>query len=240
MAIQMTGVTDRHLYSVSTNFSQSTVPFSISVWINATWNGGRRLSFVGMYDGGLVTPAPTTGLQIGTSSGGGQVSCWTYGGIQLVESATTVMTPFNGQWILITYTFDGTNHRVYRNDVLLATSSSVPPVPGTFTQVYINGYPPAGTTDETGTYSVDAYSYYGRQLSLGEITTIFYSRGTRHGIVDGLLARFDFDELSQGTTVATVIDVSGNGNTMLNTGAGTAITYTYTNTIANANLRPVQ
>jgi hypothetical protein len=240
MAIQMTGVTDRHLYSVSTNFLQSNVPYSISVWINATWNGGSRLSFVGMYDGGLTTPTPTTGLQIGTGAGAGEVSCWTYGGTILVQSATAVMTPFNGTWVLVTYTFDGTNHRVYRDNTLLATSSAVPPVPGTFTQVYINGYPPTGTSSETGTFQVDSYSYYGRQLSTEEIGTIYYSRGTRHGIVDGLIARYDFDELSQGTTVTGVIDISGNGNTLLNTGAGTAITYTYTNTIANANLRPVQ
>lgn len=240
MAIQMTGTTNRHLYTVSSNFLNSTSNYSITVWINAVWNGGTRLSYVGMYDGGLVSPTPTTGLQIGTGAGNGEVSCWTYGGTVLVESADTVMTPFNNTWVLISYTFDGTTHRVYRNDALLGSSSVVDPVPGQFTQIYINGYPPTGSSSETGTYQVDSYAYYGKTLSLEEITTIYNSYGTRHGIVDSLLARYDFDELSQGTTVTSVVDVSGNENTMLNSGAGTAITYTYTNTTANSNLRMVQ
>jgi hypothetical protein len=193
-----------------------------------------------MYDGGLISPSPTTGLQIGVSTSViGAVECWTYGGAPFVTSAANSMTPFNNTWVLITYTFDGTTHRLYRDDTLLA-SSTVDVVVGTFTQIYINGYPPTGTTSETGTYSVDTYAYYGRQLSLEEITTIYNARGTRHGITDGLLARYDFDELSQGSTVTSVLDVSGNGNIMLNSGAGNPITYTYTNTVANSNLRMVQ
>jgi len=238
MAIQMTGGTDRHLYSTSTNFTQSTVPFSITVWINAVWNGGTRLSYVGMYDGTILS-GTTTGLQIGTGAGAGEVSCWTYGGTIMVESADAVMTPFNNTWVLITYTYDGTNHRVYRNDTLLATAATAQN-PGTFTQVYINGYPPTGSASETATYQVDSYAYYNRTLGIGEITSIYNALGTRHGIAFGLLARYDFDELAQGATATNVVDISGNGNNMVNTGAGTAITYTYTNTIANSNLRPVQ
>lgn len=238
MAIQMTGGTDRHLYSTSTNFTASTVPFSITVWINAVWNGGTRLSFVGMYNG-TVTSGTTTGLQIGTATGAGEVTCWTYGGGTLVTSAGGAMTPFNNTWALLTYTYDGTNHRIYRNDTLLATNVAAQ-ISGTFTQVYINGYPPTGSTAETATYQVDSYAYYNRTLDINEITSIYNALGTRHGIVYGLLARYDFDELAQGATVVSVADVSGNNNTMINTGAGTPITYTYTNTIANSNLRPVQ
>lgn len=238
MAIQMTGATDRHLYTISTNFLASTVPYSISVWINAVWNGGARLSFVGMYNG-TITAGTTTGLQIGTGAGAGEVSCWTYGGEVMVESADAVMTPFNNTWVLITYTYDGTNHRVYRDNTLLNTATTAQ-TPGTFTQIYINGFPPTGTTSETATYQLDAYAYYGRTLSIDEITTIYNSRGIRHGIVDNLIARYDFDELPQGNTVTGVVDISGNNNTMLNTGAGTAITYAYAGTIANSNLRMVQ
>lgn len=234
----MTGGTDRHLYSTGTNFTASTVPFSITVWINAVWNGGARLSLVGMYDG-TVTSGTTTGLQIGTASGTGEVTCWTYGGGTLVTSANGAMTPYNNTWALITYTYDGTNHRVYRNDTLLATNAAAQ-IPGTFTQVFINGYPPTGSVSETATYQADSYAYYNRTLDINEITSIYNALGTRHGIVYGLLARYDFDELAQGATVVSVADISGNGNTMVNTGAGTAITYTYTNTIANSNLRPVQ
>lgn len=238
MAIQMTGTTDRHLYTASTNFLSATVPYSISVWINAVWNGGTRLSYVGMYNGDLIG-GTTTGLQIGTGTGAGEVTCWTYGGAALVESAAGVMTPFNNTWVMLTYTYDGTSHRVYRNETLLGTDTVVQN-PGTFTQIYINGYPPAGASSETGTYQVDSYSYYGRTLTQPEIQTIYESRGSRHAITFTQIAAYDFDELAQGATVTGAVDVSGNGNIMLNTGAGTAITYTYTGTVASSNLRPVQ
>lgn len=238
MAIQMTGTTDRHLYTTSTNFLASTVPYSISVWINAVWNGGARLSYVGMYNG-TISAGTTTGLQIGTGAGAGEVTCWTYGGATLVASANGAMTPYNNTWVMITYTYDGTNHRVYRNETLL-NSATTAQNPGTFTQIYINGYPPAGTSNETGTYRVDSYNYYGRTLTQQEIQTIYESRGNRHAITYNQIAAYDFDELSQGSTVTGVVDISGNGNTMINTGAGTAITYTYTETVSSSNLRPVQ
>ena len=229
---------DRHLYSVSSNFVGSTDPYTITVWINAVWNGATRLSFIGMYDGGTVTPIPTTGLQIGTV-GNGDVTTWTYGGTTLVASANGVMTPFNNTWQMITYTFDGTTHRVYRNDTLLNTATGNT-VPGTFRQIYINGYP-LGTALETAVYSIDSYTYFGRALPLTEIQTIFNAGGARHGITFGQLARYEFDELSQGTTTSSVIDMTGNGNTLSTIGASvTPITYTYTNAYANSNLRPVQ
>jgi len=238
MAIQMTGVTDRHLYTVSTNFLASTVPYSISVWINAVWNGGTRLSFVGMYDG-TITTGTTTGLQIGTGAGAGEVTCWTYGGTAMVTSANGVMTPYNNTWVMITYTYDGTTHRVYRNETLLGTATTAQN-PGIFTQVYINGYPPTGSTSETATYQVDTYGYYNRTLSDLEIQTMYYSYGSRHAITYGQIACYDFDEGIQGSTVTGVVDITGNGNILLNSGAGTAITYAYTGNIACSNLRPVQ
>lgn len=172
-------------------------------------------------------------------AGAGEVTCWTYGGATMVASANGVMTPYNNTWVMITYTYDGTNHRVYRNETLL-NSATTAQNPGTFTQIYINGYPPTGTTSETATYQVDSYNYYGRTLTQPEIQTIYESRGNRHAITYNQIAAYDFDELSQGSTVTGVIDISGNGNTMINTGAGTAITYTYTGTVSSSNLRPVQ
>ena len=238
MAILM-NASDRHLYSVSSNFVGSTDPYTITVWINAVWNGAARLSFVGMYDGGVSTPVPTTGLQIGTL-GNGDVTTWTYGGTTLVASANAVMTSFNNTWQMITYTFDGTTHEVYRNDILLNTATGNT-VAGRFTQIYINGYPPVGSAAETAVYSVDSYTYFGRTLSQTEIQTIYNAGGARHGITFGQLARYEFDELPQGVTSASVVDMSGNGNALLNTGASvTPITYTYTNAYANSNLRPVQ
>jgi hypothetical protein len=139
----------------------------------------------------------------------------------------------------MTYTFDGTTNRLYRNNELLASDTAVP-TPGIFTQVYINGYPPTGNADECSTHQVDAYAYYRRTLSSSEIETIYNAQGSRHGIVFDQFIRYELDELPAGDTVSSCVDISGNGNTLLNTGAGTPITYTYANGIANSNLRPVQ
>jgi hypothetical protein len=237
MSIQ-TAAVNRHLYSTSTNFTASTAPFSISVWINVVWNGGTRLSFVGMYDG-TITSGTTTGLQIGTGNGAGEVTCWTYGGGIMVASANGVMTPYNNTWVMMTYTYDGTTHSVYRNDTLLNTAVAAQ-IAGTFTQVYINGYPPGDATSETAAFQVDSYCYYNRQLSPGEITCMYGAAGFRHGVTQGLLARYEFDELGQGATVTSVVDMSGNGNNLVNNGNGTAMTYNYVGSFADSNLRVVQ
>lgn len=229
--------TDAHLYSVSTNFTRSDTPYSITVWINAVWSSGLALSFIGMYDGGVTTPLPTAALQIGTRNGLGDLACWTYGGAILVNSANGAMT--DNIWALVTYTFDGTTHQIYKNETLLATTTTMP-IAAQFTQIYINGYPPTGTANETATYSIDSYNYYNRALSAGEVQTIASAEGHRHGIEYGLLAHYEFDELPQGSAVATVYDYTALGNNLLPTGAGTPTAYTYTTAIASSNNRPVQ
>jgi len=239
MAIQLTSSTDKHMYCTGVGFKTNTLPYSITVWINAVWNGAARLSFVGMYDGTpTLTGTPTVGLQIGTSAGAGEVSCWTYGGAVLVTSANGVMTASNNTWVLVTYVWDGTNHYIYRNDTQVATSTTAIVV-GTFTQIYINGYPPGGTTNETSTFQVDSYTYYSRALSPTEIQTIYNSAGARNGLEYGQIARYEFDEDAEGVTVSTCVDMTGNGSTLVPTGAGTPITFTYIGTVANQNTRTV-
>lgn len=236
MAIQC-AVGDRHLYCAGTNFRSADLPYSISVWLNATWSSGSTFSFVGMYDGVPNTGTPTVGLQIG-ARGVNTLSCWTYGGSVIINSNT--MSGFDNTWVLITYTFDGVNSNLYRNSTLLATSAVAPVNSNSFTQIYVNGYPPTGTASETSTHQVDWYGYYSRVLTQPEIQAIYIAQGARHGITYGLLSSYEFDELSQGSTVVSCVDMTGNGNTLVNTGAGPALTYNYANTVANTNLRPVQ
>lgn len=234
MAIQ-TVVANTHLYSTSTNFTASTAPFSISVWINAVWNGAARVSMVGLYNG-TTTAGTTTGLQIGTSTGAGEISCWTYGGTIMVQSATGVMTARNNTWVNATYTYNGTTHLLYVNGVQVGTATTAQ-IAGTFTQVWINGYPPTGNANETAVFGIDAYNYYNRTLSADEVLTIYNAAGQRHGIVYGALARYEFDELSQGASVSSVTDLSGNNNTLLSVGTGAALTYNYATSFADSNLR---
>lgn len=234
MAIQFAAL-DSHLYSTSANFTASTVPFSISVWINAVWNGAARLSMVALCNG-TSSSGSTTSLQIGTSTGAGEVSCWTYGGLIMVQSATGVMTAYNNTWANITYTYDGTTHSLYVNGALINTGTTAQ-IAGTFDQVWLNGYPPSGSSAETSSFGVDSFSYFSRTLSANEALTIFNAGGQRHGIINGLLARYEFDELGQGVSVASPSDQSGNGNTLSFIGAGAAPTYSYTTSFADSNIR---
>jgi hypothetical protein len=239
MPIQ-TNASDIHLRSSQTTGLQSSNALSISVWINATWTGGARLSMVGIYGPAtdVALGGPVTAVQIGSSSGGGDLTCWTWGGGALVATAAGSMTAFNGQWVHIVYTYNGTNHVLYRNGVQVATTTTAQ-LPGFLNQVYINGFPGGGTS-EVGAFQVDGYTLYRRTLTASEAQTIYKAEGDRHGIVNNLLCHYDFDELGQGVTTTNVNDTSGNGHTLTSTGAGTAITYTYTNAFANSNLRPVQ
>ena len=235
MAIQSVAG-DVHLSTNNpTGFTTSQQPFSITVWINAPWAGtvatpAAAASYVGMY--GPATP--TTALQIGCR-GTGLCDCWTWGGGLMVSSPTALTA---GLWYFIGYTYDGTNHRLYINGSQVNTTTTVQ-LAGQFTYVYINGYPTA-TTNEVSTHLVDSYSYYNRTLSADEVLTMYNAKGARHGNAYGLVAAYEFDELSAGSTVASVTDVSGNGNNLSVVGAGaTPMTYAYAGAVASSNLRRV-
>jgi hypothetical protein len=236
MAIQCAAV-DIHLSSAGngTNFVAGNASFTIAVWIYADWTiTGTSGSFVGLYG---PQPTPTSAIQIGRRSGfPNQVSCWTWGGASLVQS--TVGSIASNTWQFVTYTFDGTTHRVYVNGVLSNTSTTVPNAVQ-MTTVYINGYP-TGVANETSTHKVDSYTYYNRTLSDDEIMTMYRAQGSRHGIVHGLIAAYEFDGGIEGSTVTTVKDFSGNGNDLTSSGAGASpITNTYTDAVASSNFRRV-
>jgi hypothetical protein len=239
MAVQ-TSATDIHLRSDSAMGLQSTTPFSVSAWINCNWNGGAIISFVGIYGPVTDTPvgAPVTAMQIGTKTGTGDLVCWTWGGANLVASAAGAMTSFSNTWVFIAYTFDGTTHRLYRNGAELANSTNSQ-ISGYLNQVYINGYP-GSVTSEVGSFQVDQYALYRRTLSASEIQTMYNSAGFRHGIINNIICRYDFDELAQSSSISSVIDLSGNGHNLGVVGVGTAMTYTYPATYANSNIRTVQ
>jgi hypothetical protein len=242
MAI-LTTAADCHLRSSQTMGLLARSAFSISVWLNAVWNPGSRRSLVGVY-GPLTDVAlgtPITGVQIGTTNGGGELTAWTWGGGTLVGTAAGVMTAFNNLWVHVVYTFDGTTHRLYLNGALVASQLDTvnPQITGYLNQVYINGFP-GGTTGEVSAIYVDQYNLYRRTLAADEIGTMYNAGGARHGIVNSLICRYEFDELSQGTVASSIVDLSGNGHTLTLTGASTAISHTYVNSLANSNIRPVQ
>lgn len=237
----LTTAADAHLRSSASMALNSRTPFSVCCWLNTVWNPGSRRSLVGIYGGATDVPLspPTTGIQIGTSTGSGELTCWTWGGITMVSTAAGVMTPLNNQWVHVVYTFDGTTHRVYMNGALAASQLDTvnPQTNGQLNQVYINGYP-GGGINEVHVFSIDQYLLYRRALNADEIQTIFHSQGTRHGISNDLVCRLEFDEGVQGSSVTFVPDFTNSEHNLTITGVSTAISYTYVNSIAASNIRP--
>lgn len=68
---------------------------------------------------------------------------------------------------------------------------------------------------------------------------MYHSQGGRHGIVKDLLCNLEFDELPEGAVCSTVPDLSGNASPLNITGAGSSMSYTFSNTRANSNIRMV-
>lgn len=240
MAVQTTAA-DRHLRSNAPMGNLSALEsYSINLWIKANWNTGIRMSMVGLYGGATDIPQspPITGIQIGSSLGNDDLSCWTWGGNVMVGTATGFMTAYNNTWTFITYTYDGTTHKVYLNSVL-AASSTTAQTPGILNQVYINGFP-GGGTNEVSAYQIDRYALFRKTLSQDEITTIYNSRGWRHAIIYKAICRYEFDELGEGTPCPLAVDYTGNGHQLTTEGAGATMTHTYINNIGKSNTRVVQ
>lgn len=232
MAI-LCNATDIHLQATKAGgYTQSNEAFTVVTWLNATWSTAITKSLVGLYG---PSPTPTAAVQIG-SRGTGALTCWTWGGTVLVATPTSTLT--DGIWYCVAYSYDGTTHRIYVNGVLSASATTAI-TPTTLDTIYINGYP-TGLTNETSPQSVDSYLLYDRVLSSDELLTIANARGMRHGITYGLVAAYELDEGIQGNTVSSCVNTVDPSIPLTPTGVGTAMTYTYSNSISNANITPVQ
>lgn len=238
MAISLTA-SDNHIYGALNGSLSSTVPFSISIWMKTNWNVGTRVSLCGIYNGIPSTGLPTAGLQIGSSTGAGDISCWKYGGEMLFTSTANTMTAYNNRWVLVTFTTNGTTNKLYRNHQLLL-ESTVAQQTVAYTQLYINGYPPSGNASETANYGIDSLMIYNRVLQLDEIVTMYYAEGFRHNIQYGLLSRYEFDEYGEGTSISVIKDLSTGAYPLQVVGvSGNYPTYSYTDSFSNSNMRPV-
>jgi hypothetical protein len=206
-------------------------------WLNSNvWATGATAtaSIAGLYNGtNDAATVPTTGLQIGASSNN-VVTCWTFGGTVLVS--TTGFTPPVNTWFHVAYSctaIAGGNqtHSIYINGVLNNTATNALQTAGTYTMVYLNGFPQttaaAATYTETSLTQQDDTMVFNRQLSAAEILTVYTSFGMRDGDVYGLVARYNFNELPVGSNTTGVRDFSGLGNNLLvvNRGGGTVPTY---------------
>jgi hypothetical protein len=210
MAIQFTTNGDSLANLTDTSFfAASTAPQSVSVWINALWDGATKTSsYVGMYN----SAGSGAAIQIGSRTAAGQCTIWTWGGA-IVVASTGIVIPAN-TWVNITFTYDGTTARLYINGVL-NNSAAYAAVAVNLNQVFLNGYT-TGLTGETATFQVDTYDYYTRALSADEVLTIYGTQGNRHGIVLGSLLRYEFDEGVVGSTVGSIYNQGGQAGTASN------------------------
>lgn len=242
MAIQLTQAGDSLANPVGTGYNiitSSTAPVTISCWMKAPWSNATE-SLVGLYDEKQrVATGTSTAIQIGCRAGN-LLTVWTWGGTILVQSPTA-MTPYTNTWCMITYTYDGTTHRVYVNNTLTGTGTTAQ-IAGSFDRVYINGYTTGGAA-ETATFQLDTYTSYNRALSIDEITTMYHTTGNRHGIVYGCMVRYEFDEIAVGSNVVSVYNqtdyIVTYSDLNVVTPAGTT-RVTYTDGYADANLRQPQ
>jgi hypothetical protein len=233
MAITTPGAVDYHLASQTGALAiNALTPVTLMTWINANFSSGSKISMVGTYN---TATSGGTAIQIGTSSGNGNVDVWTWGGTILVSS-NNIILPTSNAWNHIAYTFNGTTHSIYINGKFV-NSATVAQQAGTITAVYINGYPGGGVS-ETGTFSVDDISYFNRVLSADEILTAYSTAGDKDGLVYGLITSLLFDEGAPGTTVTKIIDYSGQGNNLTPIGTATGVNFTYSASYISGDSRP--
>ncbi len=225
--------TDSHITGSNPNFPAADQPISFTCWMSGIWSSGATAvkSFVGLYGPDVVLPS--VAIQIGSRTLNNSVQLWNYGGGALIASGAGVVSDNTMHFIV--YTSTGTTATLYVDGVQVATTPVT--MPNTkYTNFYINGYPPVGTTNETSNHTVQSVRLYNRVLSADEVLTMFNARGARHSIVDGMVAYYEFDEGAPGVAAGTCVDLAG--SVTLNwTGAGTPMTYTYSN--AESKLRPV-
>jgi hypothetical protein len=227
---------DGHLTSTnSSNFTTSLSNFSLCAWVKVTSWTSAHCTLVGVYGPSTTATCVTFGLL-----GDGGVCCQTWDSSVLVSSAANSMVPYNDQWVHLGYVCISSGstavHRLYVNGIRTQMTNATQ-IAGTFTQFYINGYP-NGWTSEVSNNQIDNCLYYGRSLSDNEMNTIATVRGMRHGITDSLLAAYEFNAGAESTNVISVIDVSGNGNTLTPFGSS-YLTYTYSDCGINSNRRAV-
>lgn len=235
MAVQFTTNGDALANATDASyFLTSAAPKSISVWINALWDGATKTSsYVGLYN----SAGSGAAIQIGSRTVQGQCDIWTWGGGQIVSS-TGLNIPQN-TWVNITLTYDGTTARLYYNGVLNA-SAAYTPVLANLNQVFLNGYSTGGT-NETATFQLDTYDFYSRVLSADEILTIYSTRGNRHAIVNAALLRYEFDEGIVGSAASAIYNQAGQAGTANNNLISNSVRtprVTFTPGYVSHNLRP--
>jgi hypothetical protein len=242
MALQFSANAGFYSGYPSSGLSNAQGDQSLCCWINSAvlggvGNGGAAASMCGFYNGTYnASTAPTTATQIGSRSGT-TIDVWTWGGAVMISSTGTAPAANTWYHVVYTYTSSTTTHRLYINGVLNNTLTNSIQLPGTFTQLYLNGFPQTGSaTSETSSTKVDGVRSFNRVLSAAEIITIFNSTGFRDGIAYGQNAHYLMDG-PPSVQSGTLYDLSGTNST-INLYATTTNVVTFINGPINSLSRP--
>lgn len=248
MAIQLSAANMHLQSSLGFGLAATGQPYTFSVWLNCNWAPGSRCGFVGIYGAATDSPlqVPTTAMQIGTL-GSGELAIWTAGYGALFITATAVMTSYSNTWVHVVMQYSGTAYTCYVNSAAVSAATSGSATTGYLNQIWINGTPGGTGITDTSSFQLDALTVYRSILTNDEVGNIYRARGSRHGKIVGLIARYEFAVGTEGSTVTTVPDLTNGTGT--NAGALTATgasspTYAYTTDpagggVATSNLRPV-
>ena len=201
-SIEFDGVND-YIDLSSGGLALSTL--SVSVWIKLNITQNTRI-FVANY-------ANVKGFGLGINDLTNNQIKWftsTDGGSSNTLNSSTILT--NNTWYHIVGTFDGTTKRIYVNGVNESNISWINPIGYTGALSSIGALKDTNRQNLNG--SIDDVRIYNRALTLPEVEALYKSKRKRIGgsLANGLVAHYEMDGEEIGSTVSTVIDVSGNSN----------------------------
>jgi hypothetical protein len=232
---------DIHLRSSSTMGLQTNMDLTLCFWIKATWTGTDS-TFVGLYGPAtdVALGTPIAGIKIGSRVSTNELVMRLLNDTVVVGSGSGTTSGLSGTWVHVTYTYDQYYgyHRLYLNGVESSSVGITQPT-GYLNQLYINGYPNGGTA-QTSSFQIDQLTLYWHRFYYDDISTMYEAQGSRHGILEGAIARYEFYGGAAGASVSSIPDLQNKGNTLTPIGTGSACTYVYAGAVANSNIRPVQ
>jgi prepilin-type N-terminal cleavage/methylation domain-containing protein len=159
-ALSFDGVDDQ-LYKQDPNgLFANNAPQSIVAWVNHT-RGNVVESILG-----LTNPSLGSAIQLGTK-GNNVFSVWKWGGGVLISDPNPLSL---NAWTHWAYTYDGATHRLYRNGILVSSSTAAPQSAAP-SLLIVSGYNINSAEKFLG--SIDEVRLYNRALSDAEIKALY-------------------------------------------------------------------
>jgi hypothetical protein len=201
-ALAFNGAVYAHLTtSPPTNLPAANAPETLSAWVKLGSTAATQ-DAVALGDGG------TNGVKLGIQSSGA-LAAWTWGGTTLATTAA----PGDGLWHQVTFSYDGTNNRLYLDGALRSTTGTAHQS-GATTVADLGSYDGTHELMAAGG-AIDDVRIYNRALSSIEVSALAFGSmpGTgvaTHTFNGTLTTNSDLVLLSGNVTGTGGLSVSGN------------------------------